>query len=318
MSKLLVLYNPDHINHFWQSHVERPERVVSLLEGLSCTLSSLHFGKVYFENEKLKVFFNKDLIVLEDIENFLYLAHEKDYVSYIKTICMEKKLGFLDLDTYFTSYTYKVAVEAVGANIISYYLLKDYKYIFNVVRPPGHHATKNKAMGFCIFNNIATLAKFLLKENIRKIFIIDFDAHHGNGTQEIVYNDRDIYYFSTHFYPGYPGTGLKDENNEHIFNVPVDPDSSDEVFFNIYGNYLESLFESCKPEIILVSAGFDIHELDPITPLKVSYKGIEFILEKIKNLAEKYNLKVIFSLEGGYNLDVLKICGKIFGEIFKS
>ncbi len=318
MSKLLILYNPNHINHFWEEHVEKPERVISLLEGLSYYLNSSFFGRVYFENGKLQTYFDKDLIILEDLEKFLYLAHDERYISYIKSTCKQKDLGFFDLDTYFTSDTYKVALEAVGANIISYYLLKDYKYIFNVVRPPGHHATKNKAMGFCIFNNIAILAKFLLKQNIKKIFIIDFDAHHGNGTQEIIYSDRNIYYFSTHFFPGYPGTGSKDENNEHIFNFPVDPGSSDGIFFSIYTNYLEELFEKCKPEIILVSAGFDIHELDPITPLMVSYKGIEFILEKIKNLADKYSLKVIFSLEGGYNLNVLKTCGKIFGEIFKS
>ncbi len=317
MKNLAILYNPDHINHFWENHVERPERVFSFLEGLAFFLNEEDFGKVYFEGNSLKVYFEKELFILEGIENYLKLNHTESYIQKVKELCEKKEYGYFDLDTYFTPYTYKVSVEAVGSNIFSSFL-KEYKYIFNVVRPPGHHALKDKAMGFCIFNNIAVLTRFLQKEGLDKIFILDFDAHHGNGTQDSFYYDENVFYFSTHFYPGFPGTGTLEENNNHIFNIPLDPDSSDEIFINVYKHFLEEKIESFKPQILLVSAGFDIHRDDPITPLQATEKTIEFIFLKIREISEKYNLKVIFTLEGGYNLNVLKNAGKLFGEIFKN
>ena len=185
---------------------------------------------------------------------------------------------------------------------------KKNKNAFCAVRPPGHHAEKNKAMGFCIFNNVAVGAKYLLKKyKLKKIAIIDFDVHNGNGTQDIFYDNDKVLYISTHQYPFYPGSGSNNEKGKfnNILNIPLMAGTSSEEYLNAYERVLNKLSEF-KPDFILFSAGFDAHKDDPLAQFQLTstdfYTLTKRTLEISKNLCHG---KVVSILEGGYDLNAL-------------
>ena len=236
------------------------------------------------------------------------LIHDTYYPQEIMDFCSAGG-GYLDPDTHVGIHSYDAAVMAVGAGLqaVDKILTKEVERVFCAVRPPGHHAEKDKAMGFCIFNNIAITARYAQSKGFKKVFIIDFDAHHGNGTQKAFYDDDTVFYFSTHEYPFYPGTGSKDEKGigkgyGYTYNVPLPAGTGDNVYIQVYQEVLPPLVESFNPDIILVSAGYDLHEDDPLTYLEVSTEGIGKIVESILKLKD---VPYIFMLEGGYNLDTL-------------
>ena len=178
---------------------------------------------------------------------------------------------------------------------------------FCAVRPPGHHAEAEKAMGFCIFNNVAVGARYAQKRGYKKIFIIDFDVHHGNGTQHIFEEDDTVFYFSTHQYPHYPGTGNESEKGKlkgkgFTYNMPMKHGSGDKEYFSAYNEVLPHLVKKFEPDMILVSAGYDIRAEDPLSGIRVSDEGIRGIVNGILSCAE---VPVIFALEGGYDLQAL-------------
>ncbi|MEO2068805.1 MAG: histone deacetylase [Desulfurobacteriaceae bacterium] len=251
--------------------------------------------------------------------NILKAIHSENYIQDILITCRESKNGFFDPDTYYNQYTFDVAALAAGAVEKGIELLLNEKFeaIFCAVRPPGHHAEKDKAMGFCIFNNIAVGAIKALSCGIKRVFIVDFDAHHGNGTQSMFYNISNVFYFSTHQYPFYPGTGSKEENNEHVLNLPMKEGSGDTEYRKIYGEVYREALENFKPEIILVSAGYDLHESDPLSELLVSDRGVEFIVRELLLSAKELSVPILFTLEGGYNLNALERCGKITFELLE-
>jgi len=177
---------------------------------------------------------------------------------------------------------------------------------FCAVRPPGHHAEADRAMGFCIFNNVAVGTRFAQKIGFEKVFIIDFDVHHGNGTQHIFEEDESVYYFSTHQYPHYPGTGSDPEHGTgkgkgFTRNVPMMSGSGDREFFSAYHDLLPRMVKEFDPGILMVSAGYDIHRDDPLASIRVSDEGIRDMVKSILSL----RLPTVFSLEGGYNLKAL-------------
>ena len=173
------------------------------------------------------------------------------------------------------------------------------------MRPPGHHAEREKAMGFCIYNNVAVGANYLIeKYKYSKIAIIDFDVHHGNGTQDIFYNNDKVLYISTHQYPFYPGTGTEQEIGKfnNIFNIPLEAGTSSEVYLNAYENVLKKIKEF-KPEFILFSAGFDAHIDDPLAQLKLTSNDFYQITKRTLELSKKFcSGKVVSILEGGYDI----------------
>ncbi|MEN8304239.1 MAG: histone deacetylase, partial [Campylobacterota bacterium] len=198
---------------------------------------------------------------------------------------------------------------AVGAGkeAVDLVLSEKVKSAFCAVRPPGHHATSNQAMGFCLFNNIAITARYAQFVGYEKVMIIDFDVHHGNGTQEIFYGDSSVFYFSTHEYPAYPGSGSFDERGSgegegFTHNFPMRSFSSDDDILPIYEDELPLDIEWFNPDIILVSAGYDLHKADPLAQLEVSTEGIKKIVESIMKSSD---VPKIFMLEGGYNLSAL-------------
>ena len=186
---------------------------------------------------------------------------------------------------------------------------KEFKNVFCPVRPPGHHAEKNKAMGFCVYNNVAVGAHYLIeKYKLNKIAIIDFDVHHGNGTQDIFYENEKVLYISTHQYPFYPGTGANNEKGKHnnVLNIPLPAGTNSEEYFNAYEFVLKKLKEF-KPEFVLFSAGFDAHEDDPLAQFKLKSKDFYDITKRTLKITNQYtNNKVVSILEGGYDLNALK------------
>jgi acetoin utilization deacetylase AcuC-like enzyme len=182
---------------------------------------------------------------------------------------------------------------------------KEFKNAFCAVRPPGHHAEKDKAMGFCVYNNVAVGANYLIeKYKYNKIAIIDFDVHHGNGTQEIFYNDETVAYGSSHEFPLFPGTGSEEETGVgNIFNAPIKSGIKGKEFLRIFEQKVLNPIDKFKPEIVLISAGFDAHTIDPLANINLESKDYYEITKKIVDLANIHSKgRIISFLEGGYDL----------------
>lgn len=218
--------------------------------------------------------------------------------------------GYYDADTFISGSTVEAALCAGGAVLeaVDGCMSGAIERAFCAVRPPGHHAEFNRAMGFCIFNNIAIGARHAQKKGCRKIFIIDFDVHHGNGTQHIFEDDDTVFYFSTHQYPHYPGTGSDAEKGRgpgkgFTYNIPLSYGSGDKEYFMAYQDILPGLVKKFSPDMIFVSAGYDLHGKDPLAGMRVSNEGIRNIVKSIFATADK--TPCIFSLEGGYSLNAL-------------
>ena len=278
-----------------QGHPERADRVSAVIESL-------------------KKFKNKNLIWKKPStfdRKLLEITHNNNYVNQVEKSFPEKGLVFLDGDTIVSPGSKQAALDAVGSIIaaIDGVQNKEFQNAFCAVRPPGHHAEKNKAMGFCIYNNVAVGTQYLLdKYKLNKVAIVDFDVHHGNGTQDIFYDNEKVLYISTHQYPFYPGTGGDDERGKYnnIFNVPLPAGTTSEEYLNAYEFVLKKLKEF-KPEFILFSAGFDAHENDPLAQFQLKSKDFYELTKRTLSLAKSCcNGKVVSVLEGGYDLNALK------------
>ncbi|MDC3401207.1 histone deacetylase family protein [Candidatus Pelagibacter ubique] len=257
---------------------------------------------------------NKDLVWKKPSKfdrSLLEITHNSDYINFVEKSFPKKGLSFLDGDTIVSPGSKDATSDAVGSIItaIDGVQNKDFKNAFCAVRPPGHHAEKNKAMGFCIYNNVAVGANYLInKYKLKKIAIIDFDVHHGNGTQDIFYDNEKVLYISTHQYPYYPGSGTNDEKGKHnnILNIPLPAGTTSEEYLNAYEFVLNKIKEF-KPEFILLSAGFDAHKDDPLAQLQLESKDFYNITKRTLELSKQYcDGKVVSILEGGYDLKALQ------------
>ena len=187
------------------------------------------------------------------------------------------------------------------------------KRLFCAVRPPGHHAETTRANGFCFVNNVAVTARYLqTRFNLKKVAIIDFDVHHGNGTQEIFYSDDSVFYGSIHEHPLFPGTGLENETGVgNIFNAPISAGTNSEDFLEIFSHKILKNVDKFKPEIILISAGFDAHKRDPLASINLESEDYYSLTKSIVEIANRHcNGRVISFLEGGYDLLALSECIK--------
>jgi acetoin utilization deacetylase AcuC-like enzyme len=240
-------------------------------------------------------------------------VHETDYIKRFESACSLGQTIFDSPDNQMCEVTYETALLAVGG------ILEASKQVmsgqldnaFCAVRPPGHHAEVNRAMGFCYFNNVAIAARYIQKEwGIQRVGIIDFDVHHGNGTQHIFEEDPSVFYYSIHEHPSfaYPGTGREFEygkNLGHGFtkNSPVLPGRGDSEYKKLMAQDLFPAFDKFKPEVIFVSAGFDAHEDDEMSNIKLTTEGFSWIARKILSMAKQYSKgRLISVLEGGYSL----------------
>ena len=291
-----IITTDTYLNHdTGQGHPERPDRVTVVID---------HLKKIKSNNliwKKPKKFDPK----------YLEYAHDKNYLNNVNNSFPKQGLNFLDGDTIISPGSKEAAKDAVGSILtaIDGVMKKDFNTAFCAVRPPGHHAEKQKAMGFCVYNNVAVGAYYLLeKYNLKKVSIIDFDVHHGNGTQNIFYNIDKVLYISSHQYPYYPGSGAANEkgNRNNILNVPLSAGTKSHEFLNAY----ESIFKKLKefqPEFILLSAGFDAHQDDPLAQINLQSEDYYTLTKRIMTVAKKLcGGRVVSILEGGYDLNALR------------
>jgi acetoin utilization deacetylase AcuC-like enzyme len=241
------------------------------------------------------------------------LVHDPRYFDLIKSTSGKPRV-FLDADTSTCPVSFDAAVRAAGGMLsaIDGMLNKKIAMAFPLVRPPGHHAERNMAMGFCLFNNVAIGASYIIESrNSERVLIVDWDLHHGNGTQNMFYGSREVLYFSTHQYPHYPGTGsLKEvgigDGTGYNINVPLPGGMGDTEYTKIFSEILGPAIEQFRPEFILVSAGFDAYLEDPLGGMKITPKGFAQMTRFLKEAAETHSGgNIIFVLEGGYSLEGL-------------
>lgn len=244
-------------------------------------------------------------------QSFLINTHSSEYIDLVSKSFPENGLAFLDGDTVVSPGSKDATKDAVGSIItaIDGVQNKDFKNAFCAVRPPGHHAEKDKAMGFCIYNNVAVGANYLIeKYKYNKVVIIDFDVHHGNGTQDIFYNNEKVLYISTHQYPYYPGSGSEKEKGKfnNVFNIPLEAGTTAEEYLNAYEHVLKKLKEF-KPEFLLFSAGFDAHIDDPLAQLRLNSEDFYQLTKRTLDVVKSFcNGNVVSILEGGYDLKALQ------------
>ena len=243
-------------------------------------------------------------------ESYLNKTHNSLYIDEVKKAFPNKGQFFLDGDTIISPGSKEASYNAVSSIISAIDSVKNKKLknAFCAVRPPGHHAEYDKAMGFCIFNNVAVGANYLIeKYKLEKIAIIDFDVHHGNGTQNIFYSNKKVLYISTHQYPHFPGTGASHEKGSHnnIFNIPLPAGTNSDEYFDAYEHVLKKLNEF-KPKFILFSAGFDAHKDDPLSNINLKSKDYFEITKRTLITSKDYcKGNVVSILEGGYDLNAL-------------
>src|SRR5438094_220507 len=219
----------------------------------------------------------------------------------------------LDADTFTSPESYEIALLAAGAAVqAAEHALDTKETAFALVRPPGHHAERDKAMGFCLFNNVAVAAAAVVARGLSRVAVVDIDVHHGNGTQWMFYADPKVLYVSTHQFPFYPGTGAADETGTgpgkgFTFNVPLAAGATDADYASAYRT-IAGVLEKYAPELLLVSAGFDAHADDPLASMRMTTAGYAAVVKSLTDVATRVGCPMALVTEGGYDLDALRAC----------
>jgi acetoin utilization deacetylase AcuC-like enzyme len=298
---LAYIYSPVFLKHNpGGGHLERPDRLSAIESHLK--EKDLWSKLQHYNPEAIK-------------NNELFLVHDKQLVEY--NIAQKGKSYFvLDAgDTVLSKHSIDAALQAAGSGTMAADLIfkeKKHNRVFAAVRPPGHHAEYKRSMGFCVFNNIAVAAAYAIEKNyIENALIIDWDVHHGNGTQNIFYNRSDVFYLSIHQSPFYPYTGAAaetgvDTGDGYTLNIPLQAGQNDEVYLQVLQEALKKIEKKFSPDLLLVSAGFDAHRDDLLGQMRVSEDGFGKMTKIISAFAEKHcQGNIISMLEGGYDLSGL-------------
>ena len=301
MSNTAVFYDPIYLEHDTGfGHPERPERLEATMQVLEASGLA----------EKVNIISPRDATVEE-----IQLVHPHSYVEKVRKVA-ESGGGWLDPDTHVSTRSYDAALKSTGAVLegLERMFSGDIDNAFCLVRPPGHHATAERGMGFCIFNNNAVAARYAMEKfGISKVFILDWDAHHGNGLQDIFFDDKKVLYASLHQYPHYPGTGAYSElgigdGEGYTVNFPLPARSGDEVYMAAFEQVIMPIARQYQPELVLISAGYDGHFSDLLCSMLLRAASYAEMAAQLKQLAsECCGGKIMAALEGGYDLSGIAI-----------
>jgi acetoin utilization deacetylase AcuC-like enzyme len=302
MEDLVYFYPRGHEAHFEQGHPERPERV----EVIRSALQAKDWWDAY-----------PQLAPLELSQAVLQGVHSRAHLENVQFASLHAE--HFDFDTFTTHSSWSLALNAAGgaAAVAGQVWRRDARRGFALTRPPGHHATRDQAMGFCLLNNIALAAEWLLQQvGARRLAIVDLDLHHGNGTQDIFWERSEVLYISTHQSPLYPGTGALNETGVGAgsgtnANFPLPPGSGDRAFQTVMDTLILPLLERFAPQMLLVSVGYDTHWRDPLGSLQLSALGYYRLIAKLAKFADDHcQGRVALFLEGGYDLGAGAACGQ--------
>ena len=298
MNKTGYIYHPIYLEHETGSHPENPGR----LEAINRRLQGSDIFPQLQQHAPRKA-------TAEEIA----LNHEAGYVHQVSEAC-DNGVSNLDGDTVICGNSYEAALMSAGAGLTAVDLILDgtLDNAFCAVRPPGHHAENSLAMGFCLFNNVAIAARYAIeKKDLNRVLVFDWDVHHGNGTQHSFYSDANIYYSSAHQYPFYPGTGAKEETGTGdglgtTLNFPLRAYSTDDDYLSLVKDKLIPEMFRFKPDLIILSAGFDAHQDDPLASMQVSSECYGAMTELIRSAAQEIcQGRLLSMLEGGYDYNAL-------------
>ena len=298
MNKTGYISDPFYLKHKNEPHPENPGRLNAIQKNIE--------SSKYYNNLTL---IQPRKATVEDIAK----VHSTGYIRSVDDSC-RNGVRNLDADTVISADSYQAALLSAGAGLeaLDKILEGTVGNAFCAVRPPGHHAEQNKAMGFCLFNNVGVIARYAQDvKNIQKIFIFDWDVHHGNGTQHSFYKDSSIYYSSIHQYPFYPGTGGVDETGTgdglgSNLNLPMQAYSCDADYINAIEHKLIPVIQKFNPDLIIISAGFDAHENDPLAQINLSTDCYGKMTQKLMEIANDVcNGRILSMLEGGYDYSAL-------------
>lgn len=311
MNKTGYISDPFYLKHKNEPHPENPGRLNAIQKNIE--------SSKYYNNLTL---IQPRKATVEDIAK----VHGTGYIRSVEDSC-RNGVRNLDADTVISADSYQTALLSAGAGLeaLDKILEGTVGNAFCAVRPPGHHAEQNKAMGFCLFNNVGVIARYAQDvKNIQKIFIFDWDVHHGNGTQHSFYKDSSIYYSSIHQYPFYPGTGGVDETGTgdglgSNLNLPMRAYSCDADYINAIEHKLIPVIQKFNPDLIIISAGFDAHENDPLAQINLSTDCYGKMTQKLMEIANDVcNGRILSMLEGGYDYSALADSVKLHVETLAS
>ena len=292
----LLLHHPSTLEHRTPSgHPERPDRIRAVEKALAAE----EFASL---ERRLAERADTDTIAL---------AHPREYVEAIEEAAPETGLVGIDSDTVMSPGTLEAIQRGVGAAVgaVDAVMSGEVKNAFSAMRPPGHHAERTRAMGFCFFNNAAVAARYAqTKHGAERVAIVDWDVHHGNGSQDIFWADKTVLYASTHQMPLYPGTGALSERGDFdtIVNAPLRPGSDGETFREAFDARITPRLEDFGPDLVIISAGFDAHWRDPLASLRLEAEDFAWATRKLMDIATRHSGgRVVSLLEGGYDLQGL-------------
>jgi len=295
MKKTGIVYHPDFLIHTNDFHPEKKER-------LQAILTLLKEENLFFRLEQLAP--------LPASPEEVAKVHTKHHIDNVRELC-EQEHPMADVDTYLTPKSYGVGLLSAGAALTAMRAVMkgQLDVCFSLGRPPGHHAEPNRTMGFCLFNNGAIAARLAKEEfGVSRIFYLDWDVHHGNGTQKIFCHDPGVLFISVHQSPAYPGSGHLHETGEgdgagYNVNIPLPPGSGDEEYSRVFKEIVRPLADRYRPEVVFVSAGQDLYHNDPLAGMCLSYQGFAEMAGHVRDIAEGYCAgKTVLFLEGGYHL----------------